>query len=148
MEYNDFNILADYESMAKEYYLNMKNKGYVFMKLSDDVEEKNNLVNSILKTMEEIMAGYKTIENVLSKGEKEFLNRLFYLTQTQFKNLKDLYNYNYESNISSKQSIKRVISKEALLIDKLLKLLLMEESDNFVTIKNMIFDRLKILQED
>lgn len=148
MEYNDFNIMADYENMAKEYYSHMKNKGYVFMRIDDTKQEKFTLVNEILDIMNNILSGYKSIEVFLKKSEKEFLNRLYYLTQSQFNNLKDLYNKNVQYNIIKGQNVKKVISKEALLLEKLLKLMLLEEDDNFVIIKNMIFERLKILQED
>ena len=148
MEYNDFNIMADYESMAKEYYSHMKGRGYVFMRVDDNADEKVKIIKQILSVLAEMLSGYRAIEMFLKKNEKDFLKRLCFLTENQFEKLQDMYSIGFENQNIKQQNIKKVISKEALLLDRLLKLMLLETDENFILIKNMIFERLKILQED
>ena len=148
MEYNDFNILEDYEIMAKEYYSSMQAKGYMFVRISENHQEKKLLSQNVINILTDILSGYKSIENFLSRTEREFLKRLYFLSQTQLDTLKDMYNISCDKKNFVKQNVKKVISKETLLLDKLLKLMFLEEGENFAIIKNMVFERLKILSEN
>ena len=147
MDYNDFKLIENYENMAREYYSSMQNKGYVFKRLDDNQEKRKQQAKTTLATFDQILSGYNYIFPFLKNKEKDFLKKLQTITELQKQTLAQIYNIE-TTEIVSRQNIKKVISKESLLLEKLLTLLFLEEDENFTLIKNMIFERLSILKED
>ena len=146
MEYNDFELLDNYEAMAKEYFVQMQNKGYMFVKVKVD-NNKDDLVKEVVDIYNQVLGGYNAVKRYLKKTDLSFFEKVYFLTVTQLDKIKSLYNLSFESQSIKAQNAKMIISKEACLLEKLF-LLMLEDEKNFEVIKDMIMARLKILQED
>lgn len=148
MEYDDNAISNQYEKMARAYFGQLKDKGFVFMRLDNNQGEVKKLAEKTVACMLEMLSGYTKIEPYLKKNEKDFLNRLYFLTTNQISVLQRIFDLNKRAEQVTRQSIRKIVSKEAMLLEHLFNLLLLVEDDNFVIIKNIIFERLKLLQEE
>ncbi len=147
MEYDDFLLAEDYSQIAKAYFQNMKEKGYVFVRLDDQEQKRKEYAQRLVDTLTLTTNDYKKIMPYLKLAEKQFLNQLFSLTQAQCESLKRMYDVQSQ-NLCQKKDIKKVVSNEAKILCDMLELLFLEQDENFAIIKNMIFERLQILKQE
>lgn len=147
MEYDDFLLSQDYEQIAKAYFENMKEKGYVFVRLDDQGQKRKECAQRLFDTLTLATCDYKKIMPYLKLTEKQFLNQLFSLTQAQCQSLKRMYGVESQ-NLCQKSNVKKVVSNEAKILCDMLELLFLEQDENFAIIKNMIFERLQILKQE
>lgn len=147
MEYDDFLLAEDYDQIAKAYFQNMKENGYVFVRLDNQEQKRNEHAQRLVDTLTLATNDYKKIMPYLKLAEKQFLNQLFSLTQAQCESLKRMYNVQSQ-NLCQKKDIKKVVSNEAKILCDMFEFLFLEQDENFAIIKNMIFERLQILKQE
>ena len=79
MEYNDSQILSNYEQMARAYTNSLTEKGFVFVRLDSSVPANEELVNRIAENMNCLWKIY--VEASLSRSFTK--NKLIYATLAQ-----------------------------------------------------------------
>lgn len=147
MDYKDFNLLEDYQNMAKEYYAKMQKSGYVFVRVTDVDEQKMQAERVLFGCMQDVLAGYDKIQKFLKRPQQEFLLQLQSLTKTQFDTLKRMYGDCKPQDKNTKNATKKTFVGEMCLLKAFLQLLFLEDLENLAVLKNMIFERLDLLSK-
>lgn len=144
MEYNDniFPTLEDYEKMAKAYSSALQQKGFVFVKLTE--EDYSFLLDEIFEIYFKLRASYRFLNGFLDS------NRFLDLTNSQIEELRDMFKYTknrgFQVRVNRTKCFLNSISLESKLLYKLNELA--QKSEQYDAISKLANDRLMLSIEN
>jgi hypothetical protein len=154
MKYDDFSLPQNWENLARAYSENLKNKGFVFVKIDNEQNKKFDFVKTCHELLEKVLHLYKQIGKKVKAAQGEQINKLLYLTENSIKQLEGFYpnvfnlqNSNTHNSFNMFNFLPLLISLEAKIIRN--TLLLLEQEDDMekhIVIKTNLLSRLELLE--
>lgn len=132
MNYNDFSLPQNWQTIAKAYGESLKDKGFVFIRLDENQNKKNQIASTCHTSLSNLEIFYKQALRRTNQKQAQAINKLSLLSQELAKQLDSFYTIkkeNVSQNLSNNFNfLINIFKNETSLIKQLM--LLLDEEDN------------------
>lgn len=153
MNYEDEQIIQNFEKLAKEYTNSLQKKGFVFVRLKDEDENKKTLIQTISELLVVLKSEYeKALKFARKKSLVSFFQTLNQMTtafEFEFKTLYPTANSSKQQKVSIKQLDAEIfMANESKLLKALFELFNLEDDmEKHLFLKRTILSRLDFLSK-